>query len=99
MQAAGADLTLEAGDGPAIAEICWRLEAIPLAIELAAARVIALAPAEIAAHLDERVRLLTGAAVVPSSAHEGGAEDSWAPSIIGREILGLADSPQRADRC
>jgi predicted ATPase/class 3 adenylate cyclase len=60
VQAAGADLTPEAGDGPAIAEICRRLDGIPLAIELAAARVIALAPAEIAAHLDERFRLLTG---------------------------------------
>jgi predicted ATPase len=58
--AAGADLALEAGDGPAIAEICRRLDGIPLAIELAAARVIALSPGEIAAHLDERFRLLTG---------------------------------------
>jgi predicted ATPase len=58
--AAGADLALEAADGPAIAEICRRLDGIPLAIELAAARVIALSPREIAAHLDERFRLLTG---------------------------------------
>jgi predicted ATPase len=56
----GADLALEAADGPAIAEICRRLDGIPLAIELAAARVIALTPGEIAAHLDERFRLLTG---------------------------------------
>jgi predicted ATPase/class 3 adenylate cyclase len=59
-EATGADLTLEPADGPAIAEICRRLDGIPLAIELAAARVPALAPAEIAAHLDERFRLLTG---------------------------------------
>jgi predicted ATPase len=58
--AAGADLALEAADGPAIAEICRRLDGIPLAIELAAARVIALSPEEIATHLDERFRLLTG---------------------------------------
>jgi predicted ATPase len=58
--ATGADVTLEAADGPAIAEICRRLDGIPLAIELAAARAIALAPDEIAAHLDERFRLLTG---------------------------------------
>jgi predicted ATPase/class 3 adenylate cyclase len=57
---AGADLALEAADGPAIAEICRRLDGIPLAIELAAARVMALSPGEIAAHLDERFRLLTG---------------------------------------
>jgi predicted ATPase/class 3 adenylate cyclase/tetratricopeptide (TPR) repeat protein len=58
--AAGADQALKAADGPAIAEICRRLDGIPLAIELAAARVIALSPGEIAAHLDERFRLLTG---------------------------------------
>jgi predicted ATPase/class 3 adenylate cyclase len=57
---AGADLALEAADGPAIAVICRRLDGIPLAIELAAARVMALSPGEIAAHLDERFRLLTG---------------------------------------
>jgi predicted ATPase/class 3 adenylate cyclase len=58
--AAGADQALGAADGPAIAEICRRLDGIPLAIELAAARVIALSPGEIATHLDERFRLLTG---------------------------------------
>jgi predicted ATPase len=59
-EATGAALTLGSGDGPAIAEICQRLDGIPLAIELAAARVLALAPGEIAVHLDERFRLLTG---------------------------------------
>jgi predicted ATPase len=59
-EAAGANLALGAEDGPAIAEICRRLDGIPLAIELAAARVVAFAPGEIAALLDERFRLLTG---------------------------------------
>jgi predicted ATPase len=58
--ATGAELTLGPDDGRAIAEICHRLDGIPLAIELAAARVIALSPGEIASHLDERFRLLTG---------------------------------------
>ena len=44
----------------AIEEICERLDDIPLAIELAAARVVSMQPAEIAAHLDERFRLLSG---------------------------------------
>jgi predicted ATPase len=68
-EATGAELTLEAADGPAIAEICRRLDGIPLAIELAAARVIALAPGEIAAHLDERFRLLTGGRRVAVERH------------------------------
>ena len=44
---------------PAIAEICDRLDGIPLAIELAAARLVALGPADIAERLHDRFRLLT----------------------------------------
>jgi predicted ATPase len=44
----------------AVVEVCRRLDGIPLAIELAAARVAAMTPAEIAGLLDERFRLLTG---------------------------------------
>lgn len=43
----------------AVAHICQRLDGIPLAIELAAARVKLLAPEEIAARLDHRFALLT----------------------------------------
>ncbi len=43
-----------------VSEICRRLDGIPLAIELAAARVTAMSPAEIGARIDERFRLLTG---------------------------------------
>jgi predicted ATPase/DNA-binding XRE family transcriptional regulator len=44
----------------AIAQICRRLDGIPLALELAAARATALTPQQIAARLDQRFRLLTG---------------------------------------
>jgi predicted ATPase len=43
---------------PAICEICRRLDGIPLAIELAAARTRAISPSELLAHLDDRFRLL-----------------------------------------
>ena len=46
----------------AVAEICARLDGVPLAIELAAARVRALSPAEILDSLHDRFRLLTGGA-------------------------------------
>ena len=43
-----------------LAQICYRLDGIPLAIELAASRVKVLSPEQIAARLDDRFRLLTG---------------------------------------
>jgi non-specific serine/threonine protein kinase len=46
----------------AIARICRRLDGIPLAIELAAARVVVLSPEQIEARLEDRFRLLTGGA-------------------------------------
>jgi predicted ATPase/class 3 adenylate cyclase len=45
---------------PHVAEICRRLDGIPLAIELAAARVKVLSPKQLAQKLDERFRVLTG---------------------------------------
>ena len=53
------DFALSPANVAAVGEICRRLDGIPLAIELAAARVAALGPAEIAGLLDERFRLLT----------------------------------------
>jgi predicted ATPase len=49
------------GDG-AVAEICRRLDDLPLALELAAARVKALSPSQILERLDQRLPLLTGGA-------------------------------------
>jgi predicted ATPase/DNA-binding XRE family transcriptional regulator len=57
--AARSDFSLSPANVEAVSDICRRLDGIPLAIELAAARVAALRPAEIAGLLDERFRLLT----------------------------------------
>jgi predicted ATPase/class 3 adenylate cyclase len=51
---------LDASTAGSVAQICRRLDGIPLAIELAAARVASMQPADIGARLDERFRLLTG---------------------------------------
>jgi predicted ATPase/class 3 adenylate cyclase len=47
-------------NAPSVAQICQRLDGIPLAIELAAVRVKVLSAEQIAARLDDRFRLLTG---------------------------------------
>lgn len=55
-----ADFRIDDDNAAVVAEICRRLDGIPLAIELAAARVRVLAPAQIAAGLSDRFGLLTG---------------------------------------
>jgi predicted ATPase/tetratricopeptide (TPR) repeat protein len=49
---------LDLASAPAVARICHRLDGLPLALELAAARIDALAPAALAERLDDRFRLL-----------------------------------------
>ncbi|MEA2616275.1 MAG: hypothetical protein QOE72_2058 [Chloroflexota bacterium] len=53
------NFALSHDDRAAVAEICTRLDGIPLALELAAARTRVLSPPQIAAALDQRFRLLT----------------------------------------
>jgi len=54
--------TVTKDNAPAIAQICYRLDGIPLALELAAARVKMLSVDQISSRLDDRFRLLTGGA-------------------------------------
>ncbi|WP_240802997.1 regulator [Streptomyces sp. A1499] len=52
---------LDDGNREDVAELCRRLDGIPLAVELAAGRLRALSPAQLLARLDDRFGLLTGA--------------------------------------
>ncbi len=58
--AANPRFVLAAENTPAVAQICRRLDGIPLALELAAARLKLFPAAQIASRLNDRFRLLTG---------------------------------------
>lgn len=52
--------TIDDANAAAVAAVCVRLDGIPLALELAAARLGSLSVSEVSARLDQRFRLLTG---------------------------------------
>jgi predicted ATPase/class 3 adenylate cyclase len=69
---------------PAVAQICQRLDGIPLAIELAAARVRVLTPEQIASRLDDRFTLLTGGSRVALERHQTlRAAVDWSYDTLG----------------
>ena len=56
------DFAVTDANAPALAEICVRLDGLPLAIELAAAQLRALSPQALLRRLEQRLKLLTGGA-------------------------------------
>jgi len=59
-----------AGNAPAVARICRALDGMPLAIELAAARMRTMAPEQVSARLDDRFQLLTGGSRTAMPRHQ-----------------------------
>ncbi len=57
-------------NAPSLAQVCYRLDGIPLAIELAAAKIRVLSIEQIATRLDDRFRLLTGGSRTALERHQ-----------------------------
>jgi len=82
-RAASPGFTLDAGNSAAVAEVCSRLDGMPLAIELAAARAPALGPAQLAARLEGHTGLLAGGAARPGRHRSLEALVSWSFELLG----------------
>ena len=87
--AASRDFTLDAGTAAAVAQLCRRLDGIPLALELAATRVRALGVTELVARLDDRFRVLT-------SGHRGAPARQQTLAAVIDWSWQLLDEPDQA---
>jgi predicted ATPase/class 3 adenylate cyclase len=84
------DFVLDGPSAPAVAEISRRLDGMPLAIELAAARVAAMSPVQIAELLDDRFRLLTKAWRTAADRHQTlRATVDWSFSLLTADEQGV----------
>ncbi|HSL47111.1 MAG TPA: adenylate/guanylate cyclase domain-containing protein [Anaerolineales bacterium] len=82
-QSVKGDFALTEDNAPAIAETCQRLDGLPLAIELAAARVRVLPPQKMLSQLDNRLRFLTSAARdLPSRQQTLRAAIDWSYDLL-----------------
>ena len=84
--------TLDASNAATIAEICRRVDGLPLAIELAAARVRLLSPRAILARLHDSFRLLTSGSRSAIPRHQTlRATMDWSYALLAPEEQGLLD--------
>ena len=80
--AASPAFELSARNAAAVAQVCVRLDGIPLAVELAAARCPALGPAELAARLDGHPGLLAGGPARPGRHRSLEALVTWSYELL-----------------
>jgi predicted ATPase/DNA-binding CsgD family transcriptional regulator len=90
-RAANPAFALSAGNSAAVAEVCARLDGMPLAIELAAARCPALGPVQLAARLEGHPGLLSGGAARPGRHRSLEALVSWSYDLLGDAEQRLLD--------
>ncbi|MGH2557651.1 MAG: ATP-binding protein [Thermomicrobiales bacterium] len=84
------DFALTPENAPAVTEICRRLDGLPLAIELAAARGKALSPEALLARLTNRLALLTGGPRDASPRHQTmRAAIAWSYDLLSPEEQAL----------
>jgi predicted ATPase/DNA-binding CsgD family transcriptional regulator len=81
-QAARRTFTLTAGIAPSVAEICRRVDGLPLAIEIAAARTATLGPSEILASLDAAPRATRSAVAGPRRQQTMNAALDWSFNLL-----------------
>ena len=85
-QAVRPDFTVTNENAPAVAEICHRLDGLPLAIELAAAAVKMLPPPALLKRLERRLPLLTGGArTLPARQQTMRATIAWSHDLLSAE--------------
>ena len=83
-RAARSDFRLTAANAPAVAAICARLDGLPLALELAAARCKVLPPQALLARLERRQEALTGGARDHPDRHRSlAAAIDWSHDLLG----------------
>jgi predicted ATPase len=83
-QAVKPEFALTADNAPAVAAICHRLEGLPLALELAAVRVRALAPKAMLQRLEHRLSFLTSAAPdLPARQRTMKETIAWSHDLLG----------------
>ena len=97
---ARADFELSELNADAVAELCLRLDGLPLALELAAARIKLLSPGEILDRLGRRLELLKAepGAGVPERHRTLRAAIEWSYDLLDRGGAGALHEPRRLRR-
>ena len=84
-QAQGVSLALDADTAQVVVSMCRKLDGLPLAIELAAARLRSMSLTDLASRLDQRFRLLTGGSrTVAERQHTLRTAVDWSYSLLTR---------------